>query len=1121
MGWFASGIGAARRRKEPSKQLMHHLQCRICPLDKLKNANPHIPAAGAERPLIYILGEAPGATEDRLKGHFVGDSGQILRAELPSELIPHLRWNNVVRTRPLENRDPDMVAVECFPAGTLVSPIGKVKTLYRRMYKGPMLAILTARGNMLSGTPNHPVFTPRGPVPLQSLKVSDNLLCARAADLLPGFRNPDIDNKPIPIEQIASTFNEPWQNRRVGTSLDFHGDGIADSEVDIIRPASSLGDYFNAGVNVLDQLLEAAFPRADARLRSLMNLSSLDTSLFISPMIATAESLARRMDRVPCPIGFADAPQHNSYFSQPARQDRSADFIAAGQFFEADTGQVFTLDKVQSITWNYEFCDHVYNLETDSGKYTANGVVVSNCCRPSVTADIVASKPKAIFGFGNVALAWATGHSGIMTWRGRRMPVDVGGHECWFYAMQHPASILHEASESRKESLHRVFKSDLSRALGEIEHLPEAEVHDREVAGYGIAFAYGAKDGDLQLVEKQLAWAMQQEEVGFDIETNALRPYAEGAKILSVAFGTNENSFAFALGHAKAQWTASELKRLRQLVDQFLRAKVRKVVHFLRFELEWFAYKYGWDIVYDGTWGGTETQAAVLDERSGAMSLEFLVQQHFGFDLKGLSPLDKNRLDHEPVEDVLWYNAADAKYHFLLWQAQKAVIQQRKFEPLYEEMLARVPSCVLTQLQGIPVNPEIADELANKFQEQADSARADVMDAPQLKTKAFAEEFKGKAFKPLSDDHCVRLFRYVLKRWEGQEKTDDDRLKHQKFKVDEEVLTKIGLPICKDILRLRKATKRLSTYIYRNSDKKLIVWPDGLLHPNFNTVKVRTKRLSCDDPNIQNIPKRSDEGKEVRRQIEAPEGFLFCSADHGQIQARGIAMSSQDKSFCQALWERFDVHGHWAERLAKAYPRRVGNVTNFKDAAGQIALKKFRGDVKNQWTFPLFFGARMERVAEELHIPEHIVEPEYEAFVKMFAGVFQWHEELIRAYNRDGYVADLFGFRHHAPLSKNEIINSPIQSLEALFVMRGMNALSRHACEVGDWHYQPIAQIHDDLTFLLPENNIDVYVKKIVTEMLAVTFPWVNIPMTLEVSIGPNLLEMKECLVASSDNWKP
>jgi uracil-DNA glycosylase family 4 len=854
MGWFASGIGAARRHnKEPSLALLHRLQCRICPLDKLKeNRHPHIPAQGAERPLIYVLGEAPGRDEDRDNQQFIGASGQVLREELPEYLLPQIRWNNVVRTRPKDNEDPTPIEIEC--------------------------------------------------------------------------------------------------------------------------------------------------------------------------------------------------------------------------------------------------------------------------CRPSVAGDIAASKPKAILGFGNIALKWATQHSGIMTWRGRRTPVNIDGHVCWYYPMQHPASILHEPHEAKKDSLHRVFRSDLAKAIAEIDSLPEPEVHDREVAGYGVEFAYGNKEGDLQRVESQLRWAMKQEEVGLDLETKGYRPYAEGSKILTLAIGSRDNSFSVALGHKQAKWSRSDLKHLRDLIREFLHSKVRKIVHFLRFEMEWLADRYGWDVVYAGRWGGTETQAAVIDERSGAMSLDFLVQQYFGFDLKALSPLNKLQLDNEPIEDVLSYNAMDAKYHYLLWQMQNEIIKQRKFEHLYDEMIARVPSCVLTQLRGIPVNPQIAATLATKYEQQIEAARADVMAAPQLKQfrRHYAKE-GIKEFKPLSDDHCVKLFRHVLGYNEGLSKLPG---RDHKFAVDEEVLKQIGLPICFDILRLRKASKRLSTYIYRNNEKKTIVWPDGLLHPNFNTVKVRTKRLSADEPNCQNIPKRDEDGKEVRAQIEAPEGLLLCSADHGQIQARGIAMSSQDKQFCQALWERFDVHGYWAERIAKAYPRRVDNVTNFKDEAGKKVLKKFRADIKNQWTFPLFFGARMERVAEELHIPVNVIEPEFNAFEKMFAGVFQWHEELIRFYNRNGYVEDLFGFRHHAPLSKNEIINSPIQSLEALFVMRGMNQLSRHAAQTGDWHYQPIAQIHDDLTFLLPESNIDVYVQKIVTEMLNVTFPWVNIPMTLEVAIGPNLLDMKECLVASSDDWK-
>ena len=150
------------------------------------------------------------------------------------------------------------------------------------------------------------------------------------------------------------------------------------------------------------------------------------------------------------------------------------------------------------------------------------------CCRKSVESDIAASKPLAIFGFGAVTLKWVAERDGITLWRGRRFPVNVGGHECWYYPMLHPAYILHQEGEKRgyAEQLKEVFALDLKRAFAEVDSLPEAVVHTREVAEHGIGIVTGKKSGDLERLAKLLVWAKKLKVKGFDWETNALRPYA-------------------------------------------------------------------------------------------------------------------------------------------------------------------------------------------------------------------------------------------------------------------------------------------------------------------------------------------------------------------------------------------------------------------------------------------------------------------------------------------------------------------------------------------------------------------------------------------------------------------
>lgn len=240
---------------------------------------------------------------------------------------------------------------------------------------------------------------------------------------------------------------------------------------------------------------------------------------------------------------------------------------------------------------------------------------------------------------------------------------------------------------------------------------------------------------------------------------------------------------------------------------------------------------------------------------------------------------------------------------------------------------------------------------------------------------------------------------------------------------------------------------------------------------------------------------------------------VFLEADYGQIEARVIAMFSRDRVFTKALWERYDVHQEWAEKLAHAYPDRIGGKKNLNDKA---VMKAFRGDVKNQFTFPLFFGATLRKSANELRIPMEVVQPIYDEFWKTFDGVKQYQDRMEREYKRKGYVECLTGRRRRAPLSYNQLINSPVQGTASDIVVDGMNRLS----ETEEWHLQANLNIHDSLVFEIEDDKLEDHVEVIVKEMLNCRYPWINVPLTVEVSIGyENWQDMTPAGTFSSDEW--
>ena len=779
-------------------------------------------------------------------------------------------------------------------------------------------------------------------------------------------------------------------------------------------------------------------------------------------------------------------------------------------------------------------------------------------CRPSVVADIVATKPVAIFGFGNIPLEWATTYTNIVNWRGRRMPVNIGGHVCWYYPMYHPNFLLDMRRKrekgGRKFALdniatedERAFYFDLKRAFKEIKRgLPKPIVHNRADAERGVETITSFTDQDVNRIMHVLKEMAKKEYVGFDYETNAIRPYNNGTKILSVGVSDGTLSFSFPIYKREAKWTQLQLQKILFALKEFLYATpMRKVVHNLAFEMEWSAVKFEKGVLRSGFWDDSMAQAVTLDERTGGkgkggcLSLDFLVQQYFGFALKALSNLDRKHLDKEPIGVVLNYNAMDAKYHLLLFLAQKERLEEAKLTQTYARRLRRIPTCVLTQIKGVPVVQEEVQKLWDKYEARATRLEATIA---QLPTAAKFRKKYGEKFKPMSNDHVTKMFRDMQGRDEGYTKgeTREDGFvsthpsKSQGYTVDKDVLDRIGTKMSRLIVELRETKKRLKTYIAPMMDGSETVYDDGLMHPTLNTVFSEPGRTSSEGPNVQNYPKRDGEAKEVRKPVKCNDDEVFVAFDQGQIQARIIAMASKDPAFTKSLWERYDVHMEWAERIAKEYPRIMDQ---YKDK--EKPMKAFRGDVKNQWTFPLFFGAQIKSVAEYLHIPEHVAKILVEEFWDMFHGVRDWQEELRKFYHKFGYVKLLTGARVRAPLSFNEMINYPIQGTEAEIVLDCHNRISEMESNLWDrsldvvdiskrfrrlatqayMPFQPSMMIHDDLTFRLPVKNVDQYAEIIVPEMLKKTFPFINVPLTVEMSVGRSWYDLEEVENFSSDQW--
>lgn len=739
------------------------------------------------------------------------------------------------------------------------------------------------------------------------------------------------------------------------------------------------------------------------------------------------------------------------------------------------------------------------------------------CCRPSVVADIEKTKPPVIVGMGQVALKWASGASGINIWRGRHIPVKIGNHSCWFIPTYHPAYLLRQrlslvGNDPKDTPEEALFKQDISKAIQGQFLLTPPVVEDVDHLHDGIQIFMGDDPAqEFAAIEKGLIKLADQPRVGLDIETHSeekgtsrkIRPYGKGTRILSCAIGKYQGVYSFLLDHPKSGFSPLFKDKLDDLLHEFLtEAPTYKIAHNLGFELEWLSYFYG-DEIIESNWHDSMAQAYVLDGRKGALSLDALIMQRRGFNLKAVYNLDMDVLIKQPLDVLLKYNALDTRFEDLLFSQQLVDLENQGLTHVYEEQVRRTKTLTKTQIKGVQTSDarsaEHQDRLATGIQNVL--ARIEALPVVQKYIS------QAGAFNPMSNKQLGELLKDYLRCGEGY------RGKTKQYAVHEEVLESIKSKhvIAAYVLELRKLNKAKSTYVdgFRHDAKKY-VWPDSRVHPVFKSMFVITRRLSCEDPNVQNFTKRTN--RELRQQIVAPLAHRLVACDYGQIEARVIGMASGDAQLISALWDRYDIHQEWAERIVLAMP-------SLGDKNDKDFMKDLRDRTKNKFVFPSFYGAQPHSISQSYGLDMHTTKTLQEEFWKMFPGVQEWQARLNKQYEECGFVELLTGFRCYGPLKYNEVINYPIQGTASDIVLDAMNRLSEQATVEQRPALQAVLNVHDDLTFYIPDATFDDDIDTIVGAMLKPEFDFINVPISVEVEMGNDWYKVDPIGTFWSDKW--
>ena len=443
----------------------------------------------------------------------------------------------------------------------------------------------------------------------------------------------------------------------------------------------------------------------------------------------------------------------------------------------------------------------------------------------------------------------------------------------------------------------------------------------------------------------------------------------------------------------------------------------------------------------------------------------------------------KNMRDVSPT-DIYEYAAEDADITLRLKNVLEPRLKELGVEELFwniEMPLVRVLADM--ELNGVCLDTEALQDTSKIFNERMREYEQEIY-------KEAGEEFNISSPKQVGDILFGKL----------QIMDKPKKTKTGQYVTSEEVLQSLEnkSPIVRNILNYRGMKKLLSTYI--DALPKLINSRTGHIHTSFNQALTATGRLSSSDPNLQNIPVRTDDGKEIRKCFIPEEGCLFFSADYSQIELRIMAHLSEDENMMEAFREGHDIHRATA---AKIWHEDIDKVT---DAQRKKA---------KQANFGIIYGITTYGLAQRMDISNAEAKDLIQDYFRTFPKVQAYMEHAKEVARAKGYAETLFHRRRYLAdinsrnatvrgFAERNAINAPIQGTEADIIKVAMVRIWERFKKEGI-RSKMILQVHDELNFsVYPEEREQV--ERIVIEEMQNAYP-LNVPLIADAGWGKNWLE--------------
>lgn len=645
---------------------------------------------------------------------------------------------------------------------------------------------------------------------------------------------------------------------------------------------------------------------------------------------------------------------------------------------------------------------------------------------------------------------------------------------------------------ARIPELQKIKQKDI---FGELEKEKKIEINENFVNNVDKKLDYQIVDS-VENLEKVTNQLKKQKVFAIDTETTSLFPVE--AKLVGVSISFNEkNAFYFPLNHKSGK--NLDFAKFANLFEPiFLDQNILKCGHNIKYDLQVLENN---GLKLNGPFFDSMVASYLLYPNLRSHSLDDLAFAEYGIKTTKLSDLmeknfgkqkkfkqnDQVPVDAIPIKELGDYAAEDADLAFRFRSRLVEQLKEKNLTELFEKTeMPLVPILANMETNGVLIDDSILKNLSKEFGEKITKLTKSIYSQANA-------EFNISSPKQLSEVlfNTLNLSDQKVKKTKTGISTAAGELEN--LKNDHEII--------KEILEYRELTKLKNTYV--DALPALISGKTKRIHTNYNQTITATGRLSSSNPNLQNIPIRSAYGEQIRKAFVAPKGFALVGADYSQVELRVLAHISKDETMVKAFKENKDIHSITASEI---FEKKETDITKQERRTAKII------------NFGIIYGMSANRLSNELNIPYKKADEFIKKYFSLRKGVVDYTENIAKEAREKNEVKTLFGRIRQIPeinssnfftrsSAERAAINTPIQGTAAdlmkiamIKIYEKLGSISKEA--------KMIMQVHDELVFEVPENEIEKIAKFVKSEMEE-AFKF-DIPIIAEVSVGKNWGEMEK-----------